>query len=84
MFCKKAILKNFVDLTGKHLCWKENSTQVFSCEICEMFKDAYFEEHLRTTASGVSHLELFQMGMKTMFKWKHYKHFAKLSNYLTF
>ena len=24
------------------------SNQVFSCEICEIFKNAYFEEHLRS------------------------------------
>ena len=24
-------------------------TQVFPCEICETFKNTYFEEHLRTT-----------------------------------
>ena len=63
---KKALLKNFTILTGKHLCWsffliklqalrlheKEIPTQVFSCEYCEIFKDTYFEEHLRTTASA--------------------------------
>ena len=26
--------------------------QVFSCEICKIFKNTYFDEHLRTTASG--------------------------------
>ena len=26
---------------------------MFSCEICESFKNTYFEEHLRTTASKV-------------------------------
>ena len=25
---------------------KETLTQVFSCEYCEIFKNAYFEEHL--------------------------------------
>ena len=25
--------------------------QVFSCEYCEIFKNAYFEEHLQTAAS---------------------------------
>ena len=30
---------------------KRNSTTVFSCEYCEIFKNTYFEEHLRTTAS---------------------------------
>ena len=30
---------------------KETPIQVFPCEICEIFKNTYFEEHLRTTAS---------------------------------
>ena len=33
------------------LCYKETSIWVFSCEIFEVFKNTYFEEHLRTTAS---------------------------------
>ena len=31
---------------------KETSTQVFSCEICEISKKTYFEEYLRTATSG--------------------------------
>ena len=27
---------------------------MFSCEICEIFKNTYFEDHLRTTASEES------------------------------
>ena len=27
--------------------------QVFSCEYCEIFKNTYFEEHLRTAASDI-------------------------------
>ena len=30
---------------------KESPTQVFSCQICEIFKNSNFEEHLGTTAS---------------------------------
>ena len=30
---------------------KETPTQMLSCEICEIFKNSYFEEHLWTTAS---------------------------------
>ena len=30
---------------------KRLQQQVFSYEICEIFKNNYFEEHLRTTAS---------------------------------
>ena len=60
---KKGVFKNFAIFTGKHLSWslfliklqglrpaillKRDSTQVFSCEYCEIFKNTYFEEHLR-------------------------------------
>ena len=30
---------------------KKTPTQGFSCEMCEIFKNTYFEEHLRMTAS---------------------------------
>ena len=30
---------------------KKTLTQVFSCEFCEISKNIYFTEHLRTTAS---------------------------------
>ena len=33
-------------------CKKETPTQVFSCGICKTFKNTYFKEYLRTTASG--------------------------------
>ena len=29
----------------------ETPTQMFSCEICKVFKNTYFEEHLQMTAS---------------------------------
>ena len=66
-FVKKGVLKNFAKLTGKHLCQslflnkvagracnfikKESLAQVFSCEFCEFFKNTFFTEHLRVTAS---------------------------------
>ena len=50
--------------TGKYLCWslfliknfeatllKKDSTQVFSCEYCVLFKITCFKEYLRTVAS---------------------------------
>ena len=56
-------LKNFANFTEKHLCWslfliklqafrpvtllKRKPNQVFSCEICEMFKNTFFTEHIR-------------------------------------
>ena len=35
----------------KKVFLKETPTQVFSCQICEIFKNTYSEEHLRATAS---------------------------------
>ena len=32
---------------------KETLTQVFSCKLFELFKNTFFKEHLRTTASVV-------------------------------
>ena len=62
MFCKKDILKNFVNFMEKHLCcnhlltklhfWgfetllKKIQRQIVSSEICKSFKNNYFEEHL--------------------------------------
>ena len=56
---KKGVLENFSKFTGKHLCShqacnfikKETLAQVFSCEFCEIFKNTFFTEHLRMTAS---------------------------------
>ena len=48
VFCKKRVLKNFTKFTGKHLCQSlffnkvAGLSQVFSCEFCEIFKNAYF------------------------------------------
>ena len=45
LFNKVASLKayNFI---------KKTPTQVLSCEICQIFRNTYFEEHLGTTASA--------------------------------
>ena len=64
---KKAALKNFTKLTGKHLCWspffnkaagltcnfleKETPKKVFFCEFCQNFKKTFFVEHHQATAS---------------------------------
>ena len=38
-----------------HFIKKETPTQVFSREICEIFKNTYFEKHLRTAAFAIIH-----------------------------
>ena len=55
MFFKIGVLKRFVILTGKYLCWslflinfvKETPTQVCSCEYWKIFKNSFFVEHIR-------------------------------------
>ena len=47
---KMAVLKNFASFTGEHLWW---SSDVFLW-ICEIFKNTYFEEQLRTAASELT------------------------------
>ena len=42
------VLKNFSKFAGKHLCFP---VHLLPCEFCEIFKNTYFIEHLRTTAS---------------------------------
>ena len=58
VFYKKVVLKNSAKFTGKHLCQqpatllkKKTLAQGFSYEFCEIFKDSFFIEHLRATAS---------------------------------
>ena len=53
---KKGVLRNFTKFTGKHVCQslfikKETLAQVFSREFCEVSKNTFSTEHLRTTAS---------------------------------
>ena len=38
---------------------KDTLAQVFSCEFCEIFKNTFFTEHLRTTASICSKVKLW-------------------------
>ena len=49
---KKGVLKNFTKFTGKRLCQslffskvvkKETLAQVFSCEVCEIFKNIFLQ-----------------------------------------
>ena len=51
VFYKKTVNKDIAKFTGKHLCQNETVVQVFSCEFCDIFKNTFFIEHLRTTAS---------------------------------
>ena len=49
MFCKKSSSKFHIIHRKTRVL--ETPTRVFSCEYCKNFKNTYFEEHLRTTAS---------------------------------
>ena len=61
---RNGVLRNFAKFTGKHLCQSlyfnkvacnfikiETLAQVFSCEFCDIFKNAFFTEHLQANAS---------------------------------
>ena len=47
---------------------EETPIQVFFCEYCEIFKNTYFEKHLRTTASVNSRADVFQESLPLAFK----------------
>ena len=57
MFSKKGVLKNFTKFTGKHLCQISFLIKLLlkkrpdSCEFCGIFKNTFFREQLRATAS---------------------------------
>ena len=50
VFSKKRVFKNFAIFTGLVTLRKER--KVFSCGHCEIFKNTYFEENLRTSTSA--------------------------------
>ena len=47
---KKGVLRNFAEFTGKYLCQRLFFNKV-AVEFCEISKNTFFIEHLRTTAS---------------------------------
>ena len=65
VLCKKVVLRNFANFSGKHLCLitlqalgLRPATLLkkrlwHSCKFCKISKNIYFTEHLRTTASGL-------------------------------
>ena len=50
MFFKVDVLKDFANFPGKHVCW---TTQVFSCEVCDIFKNTFFYRTLLVAASDL-------------------------------
>ena len=53
------ILENSQENTHVRVLKRETLAQVFSCEFCEISKNTFFTEHLRTTASEVKQNEVF-------------------------
>ena len=56
----KVVFKNFAILRRNHLCWslflkRDSSKGVFLLEYFEIFKNTYFEKHIRTAACQRSH-----------------------------
>ena len=52
IYRKRPVAESLFSASACNFIKKETLVQVFSCEFCEIFKNTYFEEHLRTTASG--------------------------------
>ena len=56
---REGVLRNFAKITGKQLYQSlffdkvagPRPAQVFSCEVCKIFKNTFFTEHLQATAS---------------------------------
>ena len=51
IYRKAPVLESLCRFSGLQFYEKETPTLMLSCEYCETFKNTYFEEHLRTTAS---------------------------------
>ena len=45
------MLGSFFNKVAAATLLKEGSNTVFSCKICEIFKNTYFEEHQQTNVS---------------------------------
>ena len=81
VFCKKGVLKDFTKFTGKHLFQslkKETLVQLFSCEFCEISKNAFFYRTPLVAASAGSQniLKAFTPGFtfcKMTCQWFHPK-----------
>ena len=72
MFFKIVVLKSFRNFTWKHLCWSlfliklqfwgpatlETPTQVFSCEISEVFKNTFIYKTPLVAASYKTEMDL--------------------------
>ena len=79
---KIGVFEQFTKFAANYLCWslfliklqfwgpatllKKTPTQVLSCEICKLFKNNYFEEHL--WMSGSKLLNLFSGKFCELFK----------------
>ena len=63
---------------------KENPTQVFPCERCEIFKNNYFEEHPPTAASKVRINQKWNFRKQVFCKTDFLKYSLKAWNYNTF
>ena len=70
MFCKKRVLRNITKFTGKHL-----RQSLCSCEFCEISKNTFSTEHLRTTASGLKNITT-QISHHSTFHFLRYAHFS--------
>ena len=86
-YVKKGVFKNLATLTEAWrpaILLKRDSNRCFSCEICQIFKNTYFEEHMQTAASNsaASLLELVTFpGKISCFRSKIFQRLPLVENY---
>ena len=51
-FFKKVVMRNFTEFTRKYLY--QNPFLMFPCEFCKIYKNTFFTEQHRTTATDYS------------------------------
>ena len=47
---ENTVLESLFNNAAGRMAYQDTSTQVFSCEICKIYKNTYFEEHLLEAA----------------------------------
>ena len=67
-------MKTPVQAWGLQLYEKETPTQVFSRDLCEIFKNTFYKEHFQETASQTYFENVWSSGSEVLYK----KEFLKI------
>ena len=72
---RKSVLKNFSKFTGKQLYQrfffikKESLAQVFSCQLCKIFKNTFFTEHFLDDCFWPTQISKVEVFVKVISGW---------------